>query len=131
MCSTSNPKLAVAEPAKLFTAENPFQSPYDLLKFTQGSYRKLCVDFQTLPGKKLLIFPTFQGDFCLHLHQGNTLKSTFHDKISSTSGGAGRISLFMIVLQKHLSTKWKLNGSLVQQLGNSCLQEVSTGRAEG
>jgi len=36
--------------------------------FTQGSYRKLCVIFQTFPGKKLRIFKTFQGDFYLHIY---------------------------------------------------------------
>jgi len=40
------------------------------------------VVFQTFPGKKLLIFQTFQGDFYLQIHQQNTLKSTFHDQIS-------------------------------------------------
>jgi len=49
--------------------------------YNQGSYKKLC-DFPNFSRKKLVIFQTFQGDFYLHIHHQNTLKSTFHDKIS-------------------------------------------------
>jgi len=47
-----------------------------------GFVQKILCGFPNFSRKKLHIFKTFQGDFYLHIHQQNTLKSTFHDKIS-------------------------------------------------
>jgi len=54
----------------------------------QDSYRKLCVAFQTFSGKNYLFSKLFKVFLPLYTSAKYT-KSSFHDKIAQTSGGAG------------------------------------------
>ena len=78
-----------AQHAALPTTQRSYSDELTVMSLHPGFIQKIVCGFPNVSRKKITYFQNFWRWFYLHIYQRNTLKSTFHDKISQTSGGAG------------------------------------------